>query len=66
VTGATSGGHTVVRFDQDGPKTFVTSLLEVDVLSAPQTWESGPRGNRPCAALLAGAQALPLAEILPT
>jgi len=67
VTGATGGGHTVVRFDQeDGPKTFVTSLLEVDVLSAPQTWESGPRGNRPCAELLASPQALPPAEILPT
>lgn len=49
VTTSSSGGHTVVRFDQDGPKTFVTSMLEVDVLSAPHTWETGPRGkNRPC------------------
>jgi hypothetical protein len=49
VTTSSSRGHTVVRFDQDGPKTFVTSMLEVDVLSAPHTWETGPRGiNRPC------------------
>ena len=49
VTTSSSGGHTVVRFDQDGPKTFVTSMLDVDVLSAPHTWETGPRGiNRPC------------------
>jgi hypothetical protein len=49
VTTSTGGGHTVVRFDQDGPKTFVTSMLELDVLSGPHTWESGPRGNnRPC------------------
>jgi hypothetical protein len=28
---------------------FVTSLLKVDVLSPPHTWETGPRGkNRPC------------------
>ncbi len=49
VTTSSSGGHTVVRFDQDGSKTFVTSMLDVDVLSAPHTWETGPRGiNRPC------------------
>jgi hypothetical protein len=49
VTTSSSGGHTVVRFDEDGPKTFVTSMLKVDVLSAPHTWETGPRGkNRPC------------------
>jgi hypothetical protein len=48
VTTSSSGGHTVVSFDQDGPKTFVTSMLKVDVLSAPHTWETGPRGkNRP-------------------
>ncbi len=49
VTGAVSGGHVVVRFDRDGPKTFVTSMLQVDVLSAPHTWETTARGNnRPC------------------
>jgi len=50
VTTSSSGGHTVVHFDQDGSKTFVTSMLDVAVLSAPHTWETGPRGdNRPCA-----------------
>jgi len=49
VTTSSSGGHTVVRFDQDGLKTFITSMLDVAVLSAPHTWETGPRGdNRPC------------------
>jgi hypothetical protein len=44
-----SGGRTVVSFDDNGPKTFITSLLEVDLLSAPHTWETTPRGkNRPC------------------
>jgi hypothetical protein len=48
VTSSSSGGHTVVRFDKDGQRTFVTSMLKVDVLSAPHTWETGPRGhNRP-------------------
>jgi hypothetical protein len=46
VTTSSSGGHTVVRFDQDGPKTFVTSMLKVDVLSAPHVLESGRRGNK--------------------
>jgi hypothetical protein len=51
VTTSSRGGHTVVQFDQDGPKTFVTSMLELEVLSAPRTWETGPRGkNRPCRA----------------
>ena len=50
VTTSSSGGRTGVHFDQDGLKTFVTSLLDVIVLSAPHTWETGPRGhNRPCA-----------------
>jgi hypothetical protein len=49
VMSSPSGGHTVVRFE-DGLRRFVTSMLEVDVLSAPQAWETGPRGkNRPCA-----------------
>jgi hypothetical protein len=45
VTNSSSAGHTVVHFDQDGLKTFVTSMLDVAVLSAPHTWETGPRGN---------------------
>ena len=45
VTASSSEDHTVVRFDQDGTKTFVTSMLKLDVLSAPHTWETGPRGN---------------------
>jgi len=49
VTTSTSDGHIVVWFDEGGSKRFVTSMLEVDVLSAPHTWETGPRGhNRPC------------------
>jgi hypothetical protein len=49
VTTSSGGGRTVVHFDTGGPKTFVTSMLKVDVLSAPHTWETGPRGkNRPC------------------
>lgn len=49
VTTETTRARTVIRFDRDGPKTFVTSMLEVDVLSAPHTWETSPRGmNRPC------------------
>lgn len=52
VTTAADSRHTAVRFDRDGPKTFVTPLLKVDVLSAPHTWETGPRGvNRPCPTL---------------
>lgn len=48
VTAATTGTRTVVSFDQDGPKSFVTSLLELEVLSAPHAWEVSPRGmNRP-------------------
>ena len=32
----------------EGPRRLVTSLLELEVLSAPHTWETGPRGkNRP-------------------
>jgi len=52
VTTSSGGGHTAVRFDQAGPKTFVTSMLALDVLSAPHTWETSPRGtNRPCRTL---------------
>jgi hypothetical protein len=49
VMSAPTGAHTVIHFDEDGPKRFVTAILAVDVLSEPQTWETGPRGkNRPC------------------
>jgi hypothetical protein len=49
VTTVSTRARTVVAFDRDGPKTFVTSLLDLEVLSAPHTWETGPRGaNRPC------------------
>ena len=49
VTTSSNGGHTIVRFDEAGPKTFVTSMLKLDVLSAPRTWETSSRGNnRPC------------------
>lgn len=48
VTLGSSGGHTSVRFDQHGVRTFVTSLLKLDALSAAHEWETGPRGkNRP-------------------
>jgi hypothetical protein len=48
VTMASSGDHTSVNFDDDGLRTFVTSLLNLEVLSAPHMWEIGPRGrNRP-------------------
>ena len=49
VTTLATGARTVVRFDRGGLKTFVTSMLELEVLSAPHTWETTPRGtNRPC------------------
>lgn len=51
VTTSSGAGRTIVRFDQEGPKTFVTSMLKLEVLSAPHTWETGPRGNnRACRA----------------
>jgi hypothetical protein len=45
VTVPSSEGHTSVHFDGEGLKTFVTSLLELEVLSEPLTWEVGPRGK---------------------
>jgi hypothetical protein len=49
VMSSPSGGRTVISFDENGPRTFVTKLLEVDLLSAPHTWETTVRGkNRPC------------------
>jgi hypothetical protein len=48
VTMASSGGYTSVHFDDHVLRRFVTSLLDLKVLSAPHTWETGPRGkNRP-------------------
>jgi hypothetical protein len=48
VTQASSGERTSVHFDEHGLRTFVTSLLELEALSAPHEWETGPRGkNRP-------------------
>jgi hypothetical protein len=49
VTEVTTRARTVVRFDVDGPRTFVTSMVQLEVLSGPHTWETTPRGvNRPC------------------
>jgi hypothetical protein len=48
VTTSSTGAHTTIRFDAEGARTFVTSMLKLDVLSGPHTWETGPRGNRPC------------------
>ena len=49
VMSAPSGDHTAIHFDVDGPKRFVTAMLDVEVLSAPRAWETGPRGkNRLC------------------
>jgi hypothetical protein len=45
VTTASDSGHTVVAFDQNGAKTFVTRLVQLDVLSAPRTWETSRRGT---------------------
>ena len=48
VTMASSGAYTSIHFDDDVLRTFVTSLLTLEVLSAPHTWKTGPRGkNRP-------------------
>ena len=65
VTTASSVGHTAVCFDTGGTKMFVTSLLQVDVLSAPHTWETSRRGaNRPCRVAAAPAK-LPREEVAP-
>jgi hypothetical protein len=45
VTNASTATHTAVHFDEHGPKTFLTSLLALDVLSGPGVWETGPRGK---------------------
>jgi len=65
VTGASGRGHTVVCFDEGGTRTFVTSILKVDVLSAPHVWETSPRGkNRPCRVVAAPAVLPPEAAVL--
>jgi hypothetical protein len=49
VTTAATSARMVVSFDRDGPKSFVTSMLAVEVLSAPHSWMTSARGtNRPC------------------
>jgi hypothetical protein len=45
VVTSSSGGHTTVCFDEGGPRTFVKSMVKLEVLSAPHTWETGPRGK---------------------
>ncbi|HXW97175.1 MAG TPA: hypothetical protein VEI47_06280 [Gemmatimonadales bacterium] len=45
VTMASSEGRTSVQFDDHGVKTFVTSMLKLERLSAPHEWEAGPRGK---------------------
>jgi hypothetical protein len=45
VMSAPTGVHTMIHFDQDGSKRFVTSMLDVDLLSAPQIWETTLRGK---------------------
>jgi hypothetical protein len=57
VTTAATSARTVVSFDRDGPRAFVTSMLEVEVLSGPHTWSTGPRGvNRPCGGSRTGSR----------
>jgi hypothetical protein len=52
VTTSSRGARTVITFDEQGPKMFITSMLKVTVLSPAHTWETGPRGkNRPCPTL---------------
>jgi hypothetical protein len=45
VTVASRGGRTSVRFDDHGVRTFVTSMLKAEALSAPHEWEPGPSGE---------------------
>jgi hypothetical protein len=42
---SSSRGHTTVCFDEGGPKTFVKSMVELEVLSEPHVWETGRRGK---------------------
>jgi hypothetical protein len=45
VVSSSGRGHTIVCFDESGQKTFVTAMVELEVLSAAHTWETGPRGR---------------------
>jgi hypothetical protein len=45
VTMGSSGGRTSIQFDDHGVRTFLTSMLELEVLSAPREWQAGPRGK---------------------
>ena len=57
VTAASISDRTAVCFDEGGRKTFITSILEVEVLSAPRAWETSARGvNRPSRAVAQPAE----------
>lgn len=45
VTTASSELRTAVCFDEAGPRSFVTSMVELEVLSPPLTWETSSRGT---------------------
>jgi hypothetical protein len=45
VTMTSAAGRTTVQFDDHGVRTFLSSILELEVLSAPHEWEAGPRGK---------------------
>ena len=45
VTTASSELRTAVCFDEAGPRSFVTSMVELEVLSPPLTWETSSRGK---------------------
>lgn len=43
VTMLCTGGRTTIAFDDHGVRTFVASMLEVEVLSGPGTWVADGR-----------------------
>ena len=45
VTTLCTSDRTTIAFDEHGVKTFVTSMLEVKVLSAADTWMTDARGK---------------------
>lgn len=48
VTTEASARRTTVHFDEEGSRTFVSAMVELEVLSPPHTWETDRRGrNRP-------------------